>query len=63
MAERLADYHLLHATRAHLLAELGDHDGRRRANEKALALTNNAAEQQLLRARIDDQLSVSAPLT
>ena len=63
MAERLADYHLLHATRAHLLAELGDHEGARRANERALALTSNAAEQQLLRTRIDDQLSVSAPLT
>ena len=57
MADRLADYHLLHATRAQLLTELGDHEAARAANERALALTQNTAEQHLLRTRIDDQLS------
>ena len=37
MADRLADYHLLHATRAQLLAQLGDAAGARAANERALA--------------------------
>ena len=52
VADRLADYHLLHATRAQLLAELGDQDGARAANVRALALTDNPAEQELLQARI-----------
>ena len=52
VAERLADYHLMHATRAQLLADLGDHDRARQANVRALSLTDNPAEQELLQARI-----------
>ncbi len=52
IADRLDGYHLLHATRADLLARLGDHDGARRANERALQLAVNPAEQRLLRARL-----------
>ena len=54
MADRLADYHLLHATRAQLLAQLGDQAGARAANERALSLTSNLAEQELLRSRLTD---------
>ena len=54
MAHRLADYHLLHATRAQLLDRLGDHVAARAANERALALTSNLAEQELLRSRLAD---------
>ena len=54
MADRLADYHLLHATRAQLLAQLGDAAGARVANERALSLTSNLAEQELLRSRLAD---------
>ena len=54
LAGRLADYHLFHATRAALLARLGDQTGARRANERALALTGNPAEQLLLRTRLPD---------
>ena len=53
VAGRLSEYHLLHATRAQLLIALGDHEGSRAANERALALTNNPAEQQLLRSRLE----------
>ncbi|HEU4546494.1 MAG TPA: DUF6596 domain-containing protein [Microlunatus sp.] len=52
IADRLEDYHLLHATRAQLLADLGDLDGARAANLRALELTDNPAEQDLLRTRI-----------
>ena len=52
IADRLGDYHLLHATRAQLLTELGDLDGARAANLRALELTDNPAEQDLLRTRI-----------
>ena len=52
VADRLNGYHLLHATRAQLLTALGDHAAARVANERALALTNNPAEQQLLRSRL-----------
>jgi RNA polymerase sigma-70 factor (ECF subfamily) len=54
LTERLADYHLLHATRAALLTRLGDTEGARAANQRALALTGNPAEQLLLRSRIPD---------
>lgn len=54
VSDRLADYHLLHATRAALLSRLGDTDAARAANERALALTGNPAEQLLLRTRILD---------
>ena len=53
VADRLSGYHLLHATRAQLLTALGDHAAARVANERALALTNNPAEQQLLRSRLE----------
>jgi predicted RNA polymerase sigma factor len=33
-------------------AELGDHEVARAANQRALALTHNPAEQQLLRSRL-----------
>ena len=52
IAERLSGYHLLHATRAQLLTALGDHAAARVANERALALTHNTAEQELLRSRL-----------
>ena len=52
IADRLSGYHLLHATRAQLLTALGDHAAARVANERALALTHNTAEQQLLRSRL-----------
>ena len=52
LTERLADYHLLHATRAELLTQLGDPAGARLANERALALTSNPVEQELLRSRL-----------
>jgi RNA polymerase sigma factor (sigma-70 family) len=53
MADRLDGYHLFHATRAQLLERLGDHAAARTANERALALTDNPAEQALLHARLD----------
>jgi RNA polymerase sigma-70 factor (ECF subfamily) len=52
LAGRLANYHLFHAARAELLRRLGREDEARRANEAALALTENPAEQRLLRERI-----------
>lgn len=52
VAERLGNYHLFHATRAQLLDELGRRDEARRANERALSLTSNSVEQDLLRSRI-----------
>ena len=63
VADRLSGYHLLHATRAQLLSDLGDHAGARAANQRALALTHNPAEQQLLRSRLallDLELASSA---
>ncbi len=53
IADRLAGYHLLHATRAQLLDELGDHEAARWANRRALELTDNPVERDLLRGRID----------
>ena len=53
MADGWTDYHLFHATRAQLLTGCGDHAGARPANERALALTDNPAEQALLHARLD----------
>ncbi|HET9649592.1 MAG TPA: DUF6596 domain-containing protein [Microlunatus sp.] len=54
LTERLANYHLLHATRAVLLTRLGELDAARQANERALALAPNRAEQLLLRSRLGD---------
>ncbi len=52
LAGELDGYHLFHATRAHLLRDLGDPDGARTADERALTLTANPAERSLLRQRI-----------
>jgi predicted RNA polymerase sigma factor len=49
----LGHYHLYHATRADLLQTLGHADEARAANQRALELTVNPAEQALLRQRID----------
>ncbi|MEP6469123.1 MAG: sigma-70 family RNA polymerase sigma factor [Chloroflexota bacterium] len=57
LAARLAGYHLFHAARAELLRRLGREDEARQANEAALALTENPAEQRLLRERIGGKLS------
>ncbi|GHF51368.1 RNA polymerase sigma-70 factor (ECF subfamily) [Amycolatopsis bartoniae] len=45
-------YHLFHATRAELLRELGRHGEARDANLRALALTANPAEQDVLTQRL-----------
>jgi RNA polymerase sigma-70 factor (ECF subfamily) len=52
LREELASYYLYHATRAELLRALGNLEGARVANEHALELTTNPAEQDLLRRRI-----------
>jgi RNA polymerase sigma factor (sigma-70 family) len=52
LAERLAGYHLFHAARGELLKRLGRDDEARQANETALRLTDNPAEQRLLRQRL-----------
>jgi RNA polymerase sigma-70 factor (ECF subfamily) len=49
----LDDYHLFHATRADLLARVGRTDEARAAYDRAIALTANHAEQELLRAKRD----------
>ncbi|MEQ4306089.1 sigma-70 family RNA polymerase sigma factor [Plantactinospora sp. B6F1] len=53
LAAELDDYHLFHATRAELLRDLGQHDLARAADERALQLTANPAEQHLLRQRLE----------
>lgn len=52
LAVRLADYHLLHAVRASLLASLRRPEEARLANLRALELATTPAEQGLLRLRI-----------
>lgn len=52
LAGDLDDYHLLHATRAELLRDLGHGDEARAADERALARTANPAERSLLRQRL-----------
>ena len=52
VAPRLAGYHLLHATRAALLRELGRDAEAREADRQALALTANPAERRLLSERV-----------
>jgi RNA polymerase sigma-70 factor (ECF subfamily) len=49
--DRLARYQPLHATRAELLLRAGDHAGAAAAYERAIELTNNAAERQALERR------------
>jgi predicted RNA polymerase sigma factor len=53
LAEPLAQYHLYHATRAELLRALGHPYQARLADERALALTANPAEQAVLRERLE----------
>ncbi|MEU4693785.1 sigma-70 family RNA polymerase sigma factor [Actinoplanes sp. NPDC023714] len=52
LAADLEHYHLLHATRAELLRDLGDHDRARLAGARALGLATNPAERRLLRRRL-----------
>ncbi|MEJ3747011.1 RNA polymerase sigma factor [Actinomycetes bacterium KLBMP 9797] len=52
LADVLHEYHLYHATRAELLRDLGQTEQARTADERALALTANPAEQSLLRQRL-----------
>jgi RNA polymerase sigma factor (sigma-70 family) len=52
LTDELGDYYLYHATRAELLRALHDPDGARLADQRALELTANPAEQDLLRRRI-----------
>jgi RNA polymerase sigma factor (sigma-70 family) len=53
LGEALDGYHLFHATRAELLRALGQPYRARRADQRALELTANPAEQALLQQRID----------
>jgi RNA polymerase sigma factor (sigma-70 family) len=59
LLEPLRGYHLLYATRAELLRSLGRWDQAAAADAEALRLTNNVAEQRLLRRR----LAVERPMT
>ncbi|HVS15926.1 MAG TPA: sigma-70 family RNA polymerase sigma factor [Thermoanaerobaculia bacterium] len=52
LAERLDGYHLFHAARADLLRRLGRVGEARVADERALTLTDNPAERQLLEGRL-----------
>ena len=52
LADQLDDYHLFHATRAELLRDLYRFEDARAADEQALQLTTNPAEQHLLRQRL-----------
>jgi RNA polymerase sigma-70 factor (ECF subfamily) len=52
LAGDLDGYHLFHATRAELLRDLGRAGEARAADERALALTGNPAEQSVLRQRL-----------
>ncbi|MFI5718476.1 RNA polymerase sigma factor [Nocardia sp. NPDC051750] len=52
LSGRLAGYHLLHATRAELLRQLGRAGEAADADRRALALTRNPAEQALLEQRL-----------
>ena len=59
LVEPLRGYHLLYATRAELLRSLGRWDQASAADAEALRLTNNVAEQRLLRRR----LALEQPMT
>jgi len=52
LASPLQRYHLFHAARAELLRELGRVDDARVADQRALELTANKAEQALLEERL-----------
>jgi RNA polymerase sigma-70 factor (ECF subfamily) len=53
LAAALGDYHLFHATRAELLRDLGRTAEAHEADQQALTLTANPAEQSLLRQRLN----------
>jgi RNA polymerase sigma factor (sigma-70 family) len=52
LAGALDGYRLFHAVRAEVLADLGQHEQARAANERALALAGNPAERELLTRRL-----------
>jgi RNA polymerase sigma factor (sigma-70 family) len=52
LGARLAGYHLFHAARGELLRRLGRPDEARRADRRALELTDNPAERRLLEDRL-----------
>jgi predicted RNA polymerase sigma factor len=52
LLEPLSGYHLLHATHAAILRDRGRDDEARRADQRALMLTDNPAERALLEQRI-----------
>ncbi len=52
LAAELSRYHLFHATRAEVLRALGRLDEAREADERALPLTENPAERELLARRL-----------
>jgi RNA polymerase sigma-70 factor (ECF subfamily) len=54
LEERLASYHLFHAARGELLRRLGRHEEAAAATARALELTDNPAERELLRRRLRD---------
>ncbi|MBV9101804.1 MAG: RNA polymerase sigma factor [Candidatus Dormibacteraeota bacterium] len=53
LAPALDRYHLYHATRAELLRAFGRHDEAREADARALELTQNPAERELIRRRVE----------
>jgi len=57
LADALDGYHLFHATRGDALDRLGRHDEAAAAFERAMALTGNTAEVELLRRRRDATVS------
>jgi predicted RNA polymerase sigma factor len=52
LSDRLAGYHLFHATRAELLRLLGRDDEATTADRRALELTTNEAERRLIQTRL-----------
>jgi RNA polymerase sigma factor (sigma-70 family) len=54
LASRLDSYHLFHAARGELLRRLGRLEESRRADRRALELTDNPAERRLLSERLGD---------
>ncbi|MGA9423410.1 MAG: RNA polymerase subunit sigma-24, partial [Rhodanobacteraceae bacterium] len=55
----LADYHLLPSVRGDFLHRLGRYDEAQREFERAAALSQNARERELLRARAESSASAS----
>lgn len=53
LAMALGEYHFLHATRAELLEQLGEHELSRQALRRALELCQNPAERALLARKLD----------